>query len=121
MVDWEFLREKCVRTDEIIKIIREEALPLPDYLHKSDLGISKGAICQYRDDRPTNSLHIHEFPNYFLVHVDAFNPEYYPVAHGVIDTPGITLAIVAGAAAGFFLLKSIRNMSLLPSIEEEKD
>ena len=82
MIDWEKIREECIQTGEMIKIEKEKKNPLPPFFHETTLGLSKGAIHQYRDDRATHTLHIHEFPDYFLAHVDIFNPEYHPVAHG---------------------------------------
>lgn len=115
MIDWENLRQECIRSGKIIKVRREEALPLPPSCHETNLGLSKGAIRQYRDKRPTHSLHIHEFPDYFLVHTDAFNAEFHPVVHGVVDTPGITLAVIGGAVATFWLFNTIRHLSFLPA------
>jgi hypothetical protein len=116
-MDWEKIREECVRTGEIIKVQKEEGMVLPSYFHETHLGIDKGAIRQYRDERPTQTLHIHEFPEYFLVHVDTFNPEYHPVAHGIVDTPGITVAIILGAVAIYYLVKTAKGLNLVP--EEE--
>ncbi len=99
---------------------RQDVLPLPSFFRETDLGLSKGAIRQYRDGKPTNSLHLHEFPDFFLVHVDTFNAEFHPVAHGIVDTPGIALAVIGGAIATFLLCKSIDSISFLPA-EPEKN
>lgn len=115
MVDWEDIRQECVRSGAIIKLNRQDALPLPPFFRETDLGLSKGAIRQYRDEKPTNSLHVHEFPDYLLVHVDTFNAEFHPVAHGIVDTPGLTLAVVGGAIATFLFCKSIGSISFLPA------
>lgn len=119
MVDWESIREQCVRSGGLIRLNKEEVLPLPAFFSETSLGLSKRALKQYRDDRSSNSLHLHEFTDYFLVHVDTFNPEFHPIAHGVVDTPGITLAIVAGAIATYFLMKTVEDMSFLPSERSE--
>lgn len=121
MVDWEAIREQCIKSGEFVRIEKEEALPLPSFFHETDLGLAKGATRQLRDNCATNSLHIHEFDDHFLAHVDLFNPEYHPVAHGVVDTPGITLAVLGGCLAAFFLNKTIRGSSLLPQEVEDWD
>lgn len=114
-MDWESVREQCIRSGEKARVDKAEGVELPPYVHETHLGISKDAIRQYRDDRPINSLHIHEYDDYFLVHVDAFNPESHPLAHGIVDTPGLTVGIVAGAIACFLVAKAIHSMSFLPS------
>ena len=121
MIDWEKIREECIRSGEIIKLSKEEVLPLPPWFHETKLGLSKGAIRQYRDESPSNSLHLHEFPDYFLVHVDTFNPEIHPVAHGLVDTPGMALFILGASLAIFFAAKAIKQMSLLPPDSEKID
>jgi hypothetical protein len=50
-------------------------------LHESTLGYLHGAEKQYRDSRPTNSLHVREFPTKFCMHLDKHNPEIQPVEH----------------------------------------
>ena len=119
MVDWESIREECRHSGEMIKIPKSKTISLPPDFHESNLGLSKGAIRQYRDRRSTHSLHVHEFPDYFLAHVDTFNPEYHPVAHGMVDTPGMTMGIILGTVTLYFLLKTAQSLHFVPEEELE--
>ena len=111
MVDWENIRERCMNDERFIRLEKTQDIVLPNDFHESTLGLAKGAIRQFRDTRETNSLHVHEFSDHYLAHVDTFNPEYHPVAHGVIDTPGMTLGIVLGAFGLYMLAKTAKNLT----------
>ncbi len=117
-IDWENIREECAQTGKFIKIMKQGPIEFPIDFHESNMGLSKGAIRQYRDDRPTQSLHVHEFPDYFLAHVDTFNPEHHPIAHGITDTPGMAIGIVLGAIGIYFLAKTIKNLTSVPDESE---
>mgnify|MGYP000935742660 CR=1 FL=1 len=120
-IDWELVREECVSTGKIVKIAKEKDYLLPSFFHESNLGLSKGAIRQYRDERSTHTLHIHEFPDYFLAHVDAFNPEYHPVAHGFVDIPGMMMTIALGAIGLFMVAKTVHSLAFVPDDDDYED
>ncbi len=111
LIDWEAIREECRQSGTFAKIPKKESDCLPEEFHESFMGLSKGAIRQFRDDRAIDSLHIHEFPDYFLVHVDAFNPEHHPVAHGFVDTPGMAVGLVLGAIGVYCLSQILQEKS----------
>lgn len=47
-----------------------------------------GAKESYRDNtRARFSTHVNEFPDYWQIHIDYFNPEYRPFEHVVLDAP----------------------------------
>lgn len=61
---------------------------LPARFERTWLGVlPEGAVDSYRDMAArTDSAHINEFPGYWELHVDSFNPHYYPVSHVLADT-----------------------------------
>ena len=67
-------------------------------LHESTLGLLKGAERQYRDSRPTNSVHAREYETEFCFHRDDYNPEQYPVEHISVDVVK-PQALLAGSLA----------------------
>lgn len=120
LLDWETLRDECSQEHgKFIKIPKQNISPFPPDFHISNMGLSKGAIRQYRDRRATQSLHIHEFPDYYLVHVDAFNPEDHPIAHGMMDTPGIFATVVLSAIGIYFASEALENWSITPQEDED--
>lgn len=120
MIDWENIREECSKNNKVIKVPKVGKIDLPPDFHEANLGISKGAIRQYRDEKATYSLHVHEFEDHFLAHVDTFNPEYHPLAHGIVDTPGMTLGIVTGAIALYCVMKKAKNLNFFAENEWEE-
>ncbi len=117
-LDWEEIRSQCIQQGESVRIDKKPGLSLPSYFHETNMGISKGELRQFRDDNPTQSLHIHEFSDHYLAHVDIFNPKFHPLAHGILDTPGITLAIAAGTISAFLIAKTFKDLELVPFEEE---
>ncbi|WP_372366147.1 hypothetical protein [Candidatus Uabimicrobium sp. HlEnr_7] len=120
-MDWEEVREECIRTGEFITISKKDVQEFPSFFEETNMGLSKGELKQFRDNRPTQSLHIHEFPDYYVAHVDLFNPKFHPVAHGILDTPGIALTLVGGAISVYFLTKAIKKYDLVPMKYEHRD
>ena len=51
----------------------------------SRLGRRRGALRQYRDARPTQSLHVKEYEDRWIVHVDLWNPHHHVVRHVAVD------------------------------------
>lgn len=120
-IDWEALREECsLEHGKFIKIPKQEMIQFPPDVHESKMGLSKGAIRQYRDRHATQSLHIHEFSDHYLVHVDAFNPEDHPVAHGMMDIPGIFATVIVGAVGIYFASQAMQNWMVTPGEEDEE-
>lgn len=120
-MDWEEIREECIRTGEFITVQKADAQELPDFFEETHMGLSKGELRQFRDNRATQSLHIHEFPDHYVVHVDLFNPKFHPVAHGILDTPGIALTLVGGAISLYFITKAVKKYDLVPMKYEHDD
>lgn len=118
MIDWESIREECIQTGQVIRVDKPLNYIIPDELHESNLGLDKGALRQLRDSHTANSLHIHEFQDYFLVHTDAFNPEYHPVAHGIVDIPGITVGLLAGAVSIYMITRATEGFHLVSNEED---
>lgn len=120
-ITWENIREQCIRTGEFITVLKKEIEDFPSDFEETNMGISKGELRQFRDNRTTQSLHIHEYIDHYVVHIDLFNPKFHPVAHGVLDTPGIALTVVAGALSLYFLTKTIQKYDLVPIQPEHGD
>lgn len=72
---------------EYVTVSKHVVSELPDRFEPTLLAdIPEGAVKSYRDmEASTESLHIHEFSDHWELHVDAFNPHYYPVRHAVAD------------------------------------
>ena len=56
------------------------------------LGQKKGAIRQYR----YGNLHIREYGNYFVTHMDKIDPRKDPLGHLFLDAPEILIGIFSG-------------------------
>lgn len=85
--------EKCYRKPEALRLVKQLGL------HKTELGISKGAMRQYRDSREASSYHAREYEDRICLHVDRFNPEKRPLEHFIDDV--LNEKTAAGAAIGF--------------------
>ncbi len=67
-------------------------------LHESSMGYTKGAIKQYRDSRPTKSIHVREFDTKYGFHYDDYNPEQLPFEHFFNDVLKPESVLAAGLA-----------------------
>ena len=68
---------------------------LPSCFKPTLLGEPKiGILGQYR----CGLLHAYEFPHYWLIHKDEYNPETHPVEHLAKDAPHWGLIAAIGAA-----------------------
>lgn len=78
---------------EVPKEVRQFML---DGAEQTNLGKKNGANNQYR----YGNLHIREYDDKFLVHMDKFDPRKSPIAHLVFDAPevlvGLACAIIGG-------------------------
>ena len=63
---------------------------------ETNLGLIKGAIKQYR----YGNLHIREYADKYLVHMDKVNPHDDPLGHLVHDAPEVLIGLASGAIAG---------------------
>lgn len=75
-------------SEGVVQIPKWRLPTLPDRFERTWLAkLPDGAIDSYRDmDSRVDSVHINEFPAYWELHIDSFNPHYYPVAHVCTDT-----------------------------------
>jgi len=74
---------------EVRPIMLEEA-------EQTNLGQKKGAIRQFR----YGNLHIREYEEKYLVHVDKVDPRKDPLGHLVYDAPEILIGIASGYLGG---------------------
>ncbi|MEM0271422.1 MAG: hypothetical protein QW514_02620 [Thermoprotei archaeon] len=75
-------------------ISKKELSVLPPCCKETWLGDPKGALKQYRC---AHGFHVREYPTWFEVHRDKFDPRQNPVKHLVYDTDAP--ALVAGLVA----------------------
>ena len=60
------VQENCCNKFEGYGLVNQLAL------HESTMGLLKGAERQYRDSRPTNSVHVREYATNFCFHLDNY-------------------------------------------------
>lgn len=84
---YESLLEGTGAEGKKLKLPKWQVPTLPERFERTWLAtFPGGAIASYRDmESAVNSTHVNEFPGYWEVHVDAFNPHYYPVEHALVD------------------------------------
>ena len=75
-------------------IVPKYVRPIITY-EETILGDKKGARRQFR----YGNLHIREYEDYYVVHMDKVDPKRDPVGHLLIDAPEYMAAIVAGLKA----------------------
>lgn len=92
---------------EIPKEVRQFML---EEAEETALGQKNGAKKQYR----YGNLHIREYDNKYLVHMDKVDPRIDPLGHLVQDAPeilvGVASGIVAGNKVSSSVYKSQKNM-----------
>lgn len=71
------------------------------------LGFRNGATKQYRYKR----LHIREYDDKFLVHVDKFDPRSDPINHLIYDAPEVIFGLGAGVIVGSSIGKAVHSSS----------
>jgi hypothetical protein len=54
-------------------------------MRQSALGRKRGAIRQFRDARPSRSIHVKEYAGHWVCHLDAWNPHEHVVRHLMVD------------------------------------
>ena len=76
---------------------------------ETSLGQKNGAKKQYR----YGNLHIREYDDKFLVHMDKVDPRKNPLAHLVFDAPevliGLACAAIGGGKTASHILKNQKN------------
>jgi hypothetical protein len=75
-------------------IVPKSIRPIISY-EETFLGNKKGAKKQFRFGK----LHIREYKDYFIVHMDKVDPRKDPVGHLLIDAPEYLAATMAGLKA----------------------
>ncbi len=85
---------------EVPKELREFML---DSAEETTLGQRNGAKKQYRYGK----LHIREYDDKFLVHMDKFDPRVEPIKHLVFDAPEVLIGLASGVLGGSHVAKKI--------------
>lgn len=75
-------------------IVPKSVRPIIDY-EETFLGTKKGAKKQFRYGK----LHIREYKDYYIVHMDKVDPTKDPMGHLLIDAPEYLAATIAGLTA----------------------
>ena len=75
-------------------IVPKSVRPIIDY-EETFLGTKKGAKKQFRYGK----LHIREYRDYYIVHMDKVDPRKDPMGHLLIDAPEYLIATIAGLRA----------------------
>jgi hypothetical protein len=75
-------------------IVPKSVRPIIDY-EETFLGTKKGAKKQFR----YGNLHIREYKDYYIVHMDKVDPTKDPMGHLLIDAPEYLAATIAGLKA----------------------
>jgi len=69
---------------------------LIDGVEETKLGFKEGAIRQYRYG---DGLHIREYEDEFVIHVDKYDPRREPLKHLIFDSPEILISFGIGSLA----------------------
>jgi hypothetical protein len=98
-----------------IEIPKEVRHFMPEDAEETVLGQKNGATKQYR----YGNLHIREYDDKYLVHMDKVDPRQDPIGHLVHDSPEILIGVASGIIAGKKVASSIyklqNNMPLAKS------
>ena len=79
---------------------------MPDEAEETILGQKNGATKQYR----YGNLHIREYDDKYLVHMDKVDPRQDPMGHLIRDSPEILIGIATGIIAGKKVTSSIYKL-----------
>jgi len=83
-------------TRDEIEIPKELRLSMPEYVEETKLGQKNGAKKQYR----YGNLHIREYDDKFLVHMDKVDPRKNPLGHLLLDAPDVLIGLASAAIIG---------------------
>lgn len=89
-----------------IEIPKEVRHFMPDEAEETVLGQKNGATKQYR----YGNLHIREYSDKYLVHMDKVDPRQDPMGHLIRDSPEILIGIATGIIAGKKVTSSIYKL-----------
>ena len=87
---------------EIPKEIRQFML---DKAEETPLGNKNGAKKQFR----YGNLHIREYEDKFLVHMDKVDPRKNPLGHLVFDAPEVLIGLASAAISGSKVASFVKN------------
>ena len=94
---------------EEIEIPKELGPFILDKAEETHLGQKNGAKKQYR----YGNLHIREYDDKFLAHMDKVDPRINPLGHLVSDAPeilvGLASAVIGGGKVASFMKKNNKN------------
>jgi len=87
---------------EVPKELREFML---EKAEETILGQKNGADKQYR----YGNLHIREYPDKFLVHIDRVDPREDPMGHLIHDAPEVLIGLACAAFTGLQIAKKFHS------------
>jgi hypothetical protein len=94
---------------EEIEIPKELGPFMLEKAEETSLGQKNGAKKQYR----YGNLHIREYDDKFLVHIDKIDPRENPLGHLVLDSPeiliGLASAAIGGGKVASYIYKNQKN------------
>ena len=94
---------------EEIEIPKELGPFMLEKAEETPLGQKNGAKKQYRN----GNLHIREYDDKFLVHIDKIDPRENPLGHLVLDSPeiliGLASAAIGGGKVASYIYKNQKN------------
>ncbi len=100
---------------EEIEIPKELGYFILDKAEETSLGQKNGATKQYR----YGNLHIREYEDKFLVHMDKVDPRKNPFGHLVSDAPeilvGLASAVIGGTKVASYMKKNNKS-SIVPGV-----
>ena len=95
---------------EEIEIPKELGPFILEKAEETSLGHKNGAKKQYR----YGNLHIREYDDKFLVHMDTVDPRKNPIGHLVSDAPevlvGLASAVIGGSKVASYVSKNNKNL-----------
>ena|SRR5215467_8716466 len=89
-----------------IEIPKEIRLFMLEQAEETLLGQKNGANKQYR----YGNLHIREYDDKYLVHVDKVDPRENPIGHLVKDAPEVVVGVVGAFLGGKKIASSLYNL-----------
>jgi hypothetical protein len=96
-----------------IEVPKEVRQFMHEGAEKTSLGHKNGSIKQYR----YGNLHIREYDDKFLLHMDKFDPRKNPLSHLIFDAPevliGLACAAVGGSKVASYVFKNQKSSSFV--------
>lgn len=94
-------------SDDEIAVPKELREFMPEGAEITRLGKSNGSKRQYR----YGNLHIREYEDEFLVHVDRVDPRRDPIGHLIYDAPEVLVGLACGILTAYAVKKNAGNKS----------